>query len=80
MTPAKPGVSEDFVEKLRRTKAGEIPHMFTRYYEVPPGEKSAEQCESHGRHHHEYHWNPQMDPGWNQPQLDAYLRGYSPQN
>ncbi len=57
-------------------KAGEIPHLNTRYYEVPPDQKTAPECESHGADHAAYKWIRQVDPRWSQEQVDAYLRGY----
>lgn len=47
-----------------------------RGYQVPPAEKSVEQCRSHGQDHKSYGWCPQIDSGWSDEQVEAYWKGY----
>jgi hypothetical protein len=48
-----------------------------RYYQVPPEEKSVSQCASHGADHAAFGWCQQLDPRWNDEQIDAYRRAYA---
>lgn len=53
-----------------------IPHVNTRYYHVPPADKSVAMCTFHGREHASAAWCPQMDPGWSEEQKQAYIDGF----
>lgn len=44
-----------------------------RYYS---GEKTMEECRSHGSDHGAYGWSPQIDPRWTAEQKAAYVEGF----
>jgi hypothetical protein len=52
--------------------------LWRRGYQVPPENKSIEQCRSHGASHRAYGWCPQYDPRWSVEQQAAYWDGYEP--
>jgi hypothetical protein len=58
------------------TETARVPFLHTRYYQVPPENKSIEQCASHGRDHAGYGWCAQIDPRWSYEQVAAYQKGY----
>ena len=53
--------------------------MEIRYYQVPPHEKSIEQCASHGRDHKAFGWSKRIDPRWSIEQIEAYRKAYQEQ-
>jgi hypothetical protein len=53
-----------------------IPHIFVRFYEVPPESKPLSICLCHGSSHKAFGWAPQIDPRWSFGQVKSYLKGY----
>ena len=54
--------------------------MWERYYNIPPEEKSIQDCFNHGADHKAYKWAPQVDPRWNEEQKTSYWKGYNYDN
>jgi len=50
--------------------------IWTRYYHVPPEDKTVEDCGTHGADHVAYRWSPQIDPRWSAEQKAAYIQAY----
>jgi hypothetical protein len=64
--------------KLTTPVADRSNSLWHRSYQIPPQDKSIEQCRSHGADHRAYGWIPQYDPRWSPEQKEAYWAGYEP--
>lgn len=73
---------KEWILRFARNEVGPefmVCHVWRRYYQQPPQDKSVRQCWSHGVDHVTYGWGVQIDPRWSDEQIAAYNAGFDRQ-